>query len=98
MLYCLEAVDHEGCDLRDVTLPFRARLTTEIRSQLGGVTALVASGEEAALTSEADELLYFSGYNRPKRHPLRPVEITAVPYYAWANRAAGRMLVWIRTR
>jgi DUF1680 family protein len=25
----------------------------------------------------------------------RPVELTAVPYYAWANRDPGPMRVWI---
>lgn len=26
-----------------------------------------------------------------------PVELTAVPYYAWANRGAGAMRVWLPT-
>ena len=32
----------------------------------------------------------------PDAGPLRPVPLTAVPYYAWANRAAGPMLAWLR--
>jgi hypothetical protein len=24
-----------------------------------------------------------------------PVELTAIPYYAWANRGAGAMRVWV---
>ena len=27
----------------------------------------------------------------------RRVEVTAVPYYAWANRKAGPMRVWLRS-
>jgi DUF1680 family protein len=26
----------------------------------------------------------------------RPAQLTAVPYYAWANRAPGAMQVWIK--
>ena len=25
-----------------------------------------------------------------------PVRLTAIPYFAWANREAGRMQVWLR--
>jgi DUF1680 family protein len=27
--------------------------------------------------------------------PRRPVALTAIPYYAWANREPGAMRVWI---
>uniref|UniRef100_A0A831T9Q5 Non-reducing end beta-L-arabinofuranosidase-like GH127 C-terminal domain-containing protein n=1 Tax=Thermorudis peleae TaxID=1382356 RepID=A0A831T9Q5_9BACT len=26
----------------------------------------------------------------------REIELVAIPYYAWANREPGRMLVWLR--
>ncbi len=26
---------------------------------------------------------------------MKPVDITAIPYYAWANREPGAMQVWI---
>ncbi|MEU1791589.1 hypothetical protein ABZ553_38080 [Streptomyces sparsogenes] len=27
--------------------------------------------------------------------PAEPVRVTAIPYYAWANREAGAMRVWL---
>ena len=26
---------------------------------------------------------------------VRPVEMTAIPYFAWANRGKGEMIVWL---
>jgi DUF1680 family protein len=31
------------------------------------------------------------------RAELRPVALTAIPYYAWANRDPGPMQVWLPT-
>jgi DUF1680 family protein len=33
-----------------------------------------------------------------ERLPARGVALTAVPYYAWANRGPGAMRVWIPRR
>ena len=33
---------------------------------------------------------------RRRPAPAAPVRITAVPYFAWDNRAPGEMLVWLR--
>ncbi|TQX90105.1 hypothetical protein EQW76_10290 [Rhizobium sp. rho-13.1] len=56
---------------------------------LGSIPALVTTGlREVA----AGESLY------TERLPRREeAEIRAVPYHLWDNRAAGEMLVWIRT-
>ena len=34
-------------------------------------------------------------YDAGGEGPRRPVELTAIPYYAWANREPGAMRVWI---
>ncbi len=99
LLYCLEATDNPGSDLRDLVLPARARIWTEDRPNLlGGVTALIAQAEATPLRSQYDELLYFTAEKRPKKQPSQSLEVTAIPYYAWANRAPGRMQIWLRTR
>jgi DUF1680 family protein len=33
---------------------------------------------------------------RNGRPSVKPMEITAIPYYAWDNRAPGEMRVWVR--
>jgi len=94
LIYCLEQVDHSDADVWDIVLPDNAELTPEfVPGLLGGVTVLrgqaIAQG-----TEEWTRRLY-----RPKeilREPsTRPVSITAIPYYAWANREPGPMQVWI---
>jgi DUF1680 family protein len=96
LVYCLEQADHPVADVWDIVLPDEAELTPEfIPGLLGGVTVLrgqaIAQGAE-----EWTRRLY-----RPKqilREPsTSPVSITAIPYYAWANRDPGPMQVWIPT-
>ena len=41
-----------------------------------------------------NEALYFPAHHLIPSD-VRPVEITAIPYYAWANREPGAMQVWI---
>ena len=92
LVYCLEAADNEGFDLRDFVLsgkPEDVRL--EPSDDLGGVLKLRLEGE---LHQKVFEGLY---------RPSKEAEITvskqtavAIPFYAWANREAGRMQVWMR--
>ncbi len=71
LVYCLEAADHGGDDVREFVLPRTAGLSAAHRPDLlGGVTVLRADAGEKSLT--------------------------AVPYYAWANRDEGPMTVWMR--
>lgn len=99
LLYCLEGTDHKGHDLRDIYLPNRSRIyTLERPDLLEGVTILTAQSEEAPLEDDHGDVLYYSAQSRPQKSAAHPVELTAIPYYAWANREAGRLQVWIRTR
>ena len=88
IVYCIEGVDHGG-KVRNVALPRAAELTGKFEPQLlGGVTAI--QGEGLALPpADLPAELY-----RPVP-AAQKVAIKAVPYYAWDNRAAGEMVVWI---
>ncbi len=88
LVYCLEGVDN-GDDLNSLVLQPQSRFRCEPVNALGGIPALVTTGlREVA----AGESLYTE---RPPRR--EEAEIRAVPYHLWDNRAAGEMLVWIRT-
>lgn len=90
LVYCLEEVDN-GANLEAVRLPREADLRPEWRPDLlGGV--MVLRGTARRLDSQPwGDTLYTA------EPPVeRPVELTAVPYYAWANRGPGDMLVWVR--
>src|SRR5216683_105657 len=97
LVYCMEQIDQgEGVALKDVALDvdekgagqFQEKFDTDL---LGGVLVLRHAGavyEESANRSS----LYFS-HNAPPRKS-RPLQLTFIPYYTWANRAQTPMQVW----
>lgn len=79
VVYCLESVDNNG-RVRDLSLPDDAKLSTEYRPEmLGGVAVIHTRG-----------LASFAGAADPS-----PADITAIPYFANANRGPVSMCVWI---
>jgi len=79
IIYCVEAVDHDAA-VRQMFLPPDAELTAQHRAELlGGVT--VIRGKAAVRMAESNERL--------------PVDLLAIPYYAWDNREGGAMAVWL---
>ncbi|ELZ05910.1 glycoside hydrolase family 127 protein [Natrialba asiatica] len=101
LVYCLEGVDHDRP-------PHQYRIETGIKSDaetessfdadyrdalLGGVVVVTAAATVPDL-EEWDGKLY-----RPAAEPSRSLEsVTAIPYYAWDNRAPGELRVWLRER
>jgi DUF1680 family protein len=97
LVYCMEQIDQgEGVALKDVALDVDPKDSGHFaekfdRDLLGGVLVLRHSGvvyEESPNRSS----LYFS-HNAPPRKS-RPVQLTFIPYYAWANRVQTPMQVW----
>ena len=89
LVYCVEEVDNKA-DVRTLALPADAKLRAAHRPKLlGGVTVL--TGSALAPKAARGDALYSAA-----RAPSRKAPMTAVPYYAWANRAAGSMAVWLR--
>jgi DUF1680 family protein len=81
LVYCAEWPDNGGSAL-NIVLPDSARLKTAFRKDLlNGVE--VIEGDALAVERTARGL-------ETKVHPL-----VAIPYYAWANRGAGEMEVWM---
>jgi DUF1680 family protein len=84
IVYCLEGVDQKQSNagrVRNLVLPRDAQVRAEHHSDLlGGVT--VITGKAKAVTSD-------------DASTDREVDFTAVPYYAWDNRDAGEMVVWL---
>ena len=92
LVYCLEQVDN-GPDLYSVSLPANAELKTVDRPDLlGGVVAISGRGK-ARRTSPHARALYEDG-SRADGDEER--QLLFIPYYAWANRAAGEMILWVR--
>jgi DUF1680 family protein len=83
IVYCAEWPDNGG-QVTQLVLPDGSQLAAERREDLlNGVT--VIKGEATAL---------FAG-QRAGQVDRRKQELIAVPYYAWAHRGEGEMIVWL---
>ncbi|MEA3344844.1 MAG: glycoside hydrolase family 127 protein, partial [Chloroflexota bacterium] len=94
LVYCLEQIDQEpDLDLLDVRIASEASLqAARHKDLLGGVVTIEAQGAGVDIGAWQDELYRSAPV---KDLPQREVTLTAVPYYAWANRGPGTMRVWI---
>lgn len=79
VVYCIEGADNPQ-RLPGFFLPKDAPLATARQPQLlSNVTVIKGTGQIRGLEGE----------------PSKPADFTAIPYYAWDNRTAGAMVLWI---
>ena len=92
LIYCLEQIDLQA-DPRSIVLQDHVELSHRMREDLlGGVVTIDA--DVFAGDDTADMRLYrTAGSVSPK---MSRTKLTAIPYYAWANREPSRMAVWVR--
>jgi len=99
LVYCLEHLDlTERQSIFDVSLPLGADpgkgFTAEFQPGiLGGVVVLHHKGVVTAKTFS--QLPLYEALERPLAPAGREIDLTFIPYYAWANRIPGPMEVWI---
>jgi DUF1680 family protein len=84
IVYCAEWVDNNG-KTNNLVVPDYTRFTTEFKADLlNGVTVLNAE-VPAVIIENANSI------STVKQ------KFTAIPYYSWANRGQGEMMVWFPT-
>ncbi len=94
LLYCLEGLDLGGADPSEVVIPAGTAIASQPHPDLlGGVTVLTIDAGIDRAASGWDGDLY---RDESPRSDLEPRTVTAIPYFAWANRAASPMTVWVR--
>jgi len=99
LLYCIEQANNPGLDPRDLVLPTASDLSAHYDpGLLGGVTWLKTRAEVFAPDDAWNDRLYRTAPEQPEARRAEPAELTAVPYYAWANRKPGAMRVWLPYR
>ncbi|MEO0017911.1 MAG: hypothetical protein RLZZ522_1194, partial [Verrucomicrobiota bacterium] len=82
LVYCFEGVDHAD-RVFSLTIPDEAAFGAEFCPELlGGVTVIRGTGQAAARPAAGAPSAEKAG-------------LTAIPYYAWCNRGAGQMQVWM---
>jgi hypothetical protein len=83
LVYCAEWPDNDGQAL-NIVVPDGASFGSEFRPDLLEGVQVIRGGVE---TIQED--------SRGEAAPTAPHELTAIPYYAWANRGMGEMAVWM---
>jgi uncharacterized protein len=95
LVYCLEQLDQpDGVALYNVSVDLRGKSSSQFQEEfkpdlLGGIVVLHNAG--AANDQTASKLYHAYTPNSPQ---TKQVDLTFIPYYAWANRAATPMQVW----
>ena len=89
LVYCVEEIDNPGGRVQRLKLPRNAELKAETRADLfDGVVTLKA---KALAIKEGD----WTSLYRTAPPADDVATLTAVPYYLWANRGQGSMMVWV---
>lgn len=92
-IYCLEEADN-GPHLHQLVLPRDSDLKTSFNQKLlGGMQIVTAAAQRVKATDWQDDLYR---EDAKSNWTLEEVELTFVPYFAWANRGVGEMSVWIK--
>jgi len=93
VVYCLEEKDN-GSLLSDIYLEPKEEIHVTYEPQLlGGVNVLTTTGKRILVEDWGDEL-----YKPYKEYTYKDQELRFIPYYAWANRGIGEMIVWMKVR
>lgn len=82
LVYCAEWPDNENIDLFSVLLPREAQLAVTGEKAPGGACVIAAKAQQ--LSYDAEGKLCTSD-----------VTLKLIPYYSWANRGQGKMMVWL---
>jgi len=99
LVYCLEQNDQSGVEqLSEVAIPVGKKTTEGFRTEfreglLGGVEVIRQRG--IAYEKGASEGALYRPVGFEQKKVGHDVELTFIPYYAWANREPSPMRVWV---
>jgi DUF1680 family protein len=95
LVYCVEAIDNPGVDLAAVALDIEQPLEMTNLDTQPDARAIRARGAMRAATDVQPSLYMPAAHGEVME---TQVNLIAVPYYLWANRATGPMRVWLPRR
>ena len=88
LVYCIEEADNPGGRVQRLKLPRNSPLEVNETDLFDGIVTLKA---EATAIDDSD----WNSLYRTAPAAEKPATLTALPYYLWANRGQGSMVVWI---
>ncbi|WP_428328892.1 glycoside hydrolase family 127 protein [Mucilaginibacter sp.] len=84
IVYCLEGPDNRDSVVQNITINKMAASNASYKANmLNGIEVITAEGKSTKRQLNSDALLQTEQ------------SVTAIPYYAWANRGPSEMTVWI---
>jgi DUF1680 family protein len=84
IMYCLEGPDNKDATVQNIVVDKNAAIAATYKPGfLNGVTVLQMEGSSSSRQLNSDALI------------TSKQTVTAIPYYAWANRGPSEMAVWI---
>ena len=92
LVYCVEQADLGDVALDDVRLDLSGPPRAVTRDDLLDVKVAIAA-RATVVADQSEAPLY--GEWAAATPPVEPREVTAIPYYRWANREPGPMRVWL---
>lgn len=93
IVYCLEQVDNPEADVWCIAVRTDRPLTA-IPKSIANLPVIAVQGEGIAVELRRWENALYQPLRSISPH-IRPIRFTAIPYFAWANRDAGPMTVWL---
>jgi DUF1680 family protein len=84
LVYCVEWPDVKDGHVVNLVLPDESQLSAEFRPELLGGVEVIHGKAQSLRYSDAHKTL-----------AREQVDLTSIPYYAWANRGRGEMAVWL---
>lgn len=93
LIYCLEQADNPDADVWEIMVSTDSKLTDE-PAAISGFPIVAVQGEGVAF----DRKIWDGKLHLPLRsvqQAVKPIRFTAIPYFAWANRKQGPMVVWL---
>ncbi len=92
LVYCLETADNAALPLHQLEILADSALRSYFETDLlGGITVVEGTASVLETTDWSDNSLYREA--PPQR---KSASFKAIPYYAWGEREAGQMRVWIK--
>ncbi|MDE2768306.1 MAG: glycoside hydrolase family 127 protein [Chloroflexota bacterium] len=93
VIYCIEAADHPESNVDALVLGPDSNLRAHDEPDLLGGLTTIRGLAGVAVQNQSDEL--YGRFGGAKPELTGTTSLTAIPYYAWANRTPGAMRVWI---
>lgn len=93
LIYCIEAADHPESNIDALVLGPDSDLRAQDEPDLLGGLTTISGSAGIAVQDRSDELYTRFDGGKPRLTGSTP--LTAIPYFAWANRTLGAMRVWI---